>query len=132
MSRVMNVILSFGCSENWPDRTREIDEALDRTEHNGFYEPVGESEYQLGGEKGLEANLFVAAFNYMPLPKLVDAVRSAKWYAPDCVQLFIKDEDDDRFHEVTVMSAEEAAARIRARREERAMEEYEREYAEKA
>jgi hypothetical protein len=124
----MNVILAFGCGEDWLARTGEIDKALDNSDHNGFYEPVGQSDYQLGGEKNLEANLFVAAFNYMPLPKLVDAVRSANWNAPDLVQLFIKDDDDDRFHEVTVMSAEEAAARIRARQEERANDEYEREH----
>ena len=132
MSRVMNVILTHSCSEMSPARIADVNNAIsDRFEYAFTRIPASDSEF-VGGDRHMECFVYLAAFNYMPLEHLLAAVKNARWDDPGTVQLFIQDEDEDRFHEVTVMSAEEAVARIRARQEERANEEYEREHGKSA
>lgn len=64
----------------------------------GWFTPVSRS---AGGRKYLECELHVAAFNGRDVERpLIDAIRSLPWEAPDCVQLFLKRQDEDRFTEV--------------------------------
>jgi hypothetical protein len=98
MSRVMNVILTHGCGEYDELRIAEVNSALVDS-HVPFARIPASYSASVGGEKNMECTVYLAAFNYMPLDRLVAAIRAAKWRDPDDVQLFVKDEDEQRFTE---------------------------------
>ena len=50
-----------------------------------------------GGNKFLEAQLYLGAFNYLILEEFIAHLRSLPWEAPESVQLIIKEENDDKF-----------------------------------
>lgn len=95
----MNVILAHGCGEYPQKRIEEVNAYLLENGHTPFTRiPASDSEY-VGGEKHLECDIYLAAFNYMQLEHLIAAVRSAQWNDPEQVQVFAKDEDEELFTE---------------------------------
>ncbi len=52
------------------------------------------------GDKMLECGLFPGAYNYLDLGGLVRAIREVKWDYPNAVQLFVREQEDDRLREV--------------------------------
>ena len=52
------------------------------------------------GNKWLECDIYPGAFNHLNLAELVNAIDSAPWECPECVQLLVKEENDMRFREV--------------------------------
>jgi hypothetical protein len=94
----MNVILTHGCNEYSQAVMCDVNNALDDS-HTPFTRvPASDSEY-VGGEKNMECDVYLAAFNYMPLEHLLAAIRGARWNRPEHVQVFVKDEDEERFTE---------------------------------
>jgi hypothetical protein len=55
-----------------------------------------------GGSQSLECEMAVGAFNYLDVSGLVDHLRNLDWEASESVQLFIKDQQDDRFRLINV------------------------------
>jgi hypothetical protein len=55
-----------------------------------------------GGNKAVQADVFMAAINYLDIPAFVAAFKSVHWEIPECAQLLIKDEHDDRFTEYRI------------------------------
>jgi len=100
MSRVMNVILTTGCGET-PDRIAALNGILWlNSSTRGFAPlPASHSSY-IGGTKAMECDVYLAAFNYLPLAAVVRAMHATRWNEPEQVQLFVKDEDDRRFTEI--------------------------------
>ena len=56
-----------------------------------------------GGYKCLEHKVFVTAANVLDTEGLVEAVRHAPWRDRESVQLFVKEQDDEKFSEVPLM-----------------------------
>lgn len=51
------------------------------------------------GSKNLEANVCVAAFNYLDLAGLLDTLKTVKWEEPENVCVFVQEDTDDKFTE---------------------------------
>ena len=56
-----------------------------------------------GGSKYLEASVYAGAFNQLPLDSLIEHLRSIEWEEPQCVQLLVQEQDDERFRLINVM-----------------------------
>lgn len=101
MSVVDNCILSFGICES-----EDIINAVNSffTKQKGFISiddpslPVG----WYGGTKMMEANLFIAAFNYFRENQFIKHLKSIKWRYPSEVQLIIKRDDEETFSIVSL------------------------------
>ena len=52
------------------------------------------------GSKALECEIYPAAFNYLDLGALVANIQEVSWRSPAAVQLFIQEQEDNRFTEV--------------------------------
>jgi hypothetical protein len=50
----------------------------------------------------LETSIFLGAFNGIGLPLLLNIVQSAEWESPEEVQLFVKEQEDLKFTEVSL------------------------------
>jgi hypothetical protein len=50
-----------------------------------------------GGKKAMQSWVFLGAFNYLPIEEFASYVRSLTWCHPENVQIWIKDEHDERF-----------------------------------
>jgi hypothetical protein len=112
MSVVTNLVLSLSIFDaHGADRYHE-EGGPKIAEINRFFEPVqGLTDIDTlklprgwyGGSKMLEAHLYVGAFNHIDLRSFITHLRSIKWERPECVQLFVKEEDDERFRLINVM-----------------------------
>ena len=101
MSVVANVILSFSIWEDERDRIADVNRFFERVgakENRGdrFIIPP-DSERWVGGTKALERPTFVAAFNYLDTEALVAHLATIGWDAPDEVQLFVCEQDEDGY-----------------------------------
>ena len=99
MSNVTDVILTTldGILENGDSEAmRELNDWC-RDNFNGqcFLEKVAQR--NVGGHKGLQICIFVAAFNYINIDSLWNKIKSIKWEDPECVSLMTCDEHEDSF-----------------------------------
>jgi len=102
MSVVSNVIFSFHISEDSYEKgdnitypnMEKINTWLQENKYGSF---SVDADVISGGRKHLETPLFVAAFNYFNLDEFCAFVRSLKWEYPGCVQIFIEEQEDDKF-----------------------------------
>lgn len=90
MSSVTDIILTTFLNDPGINRVQEF---LRETEKNELTEVSKHS----GGTKEMQVDVWLGAFNYMDETALVDVVRTAPWKYPECVQLMLKGEHDDRF-----------------------------------
>ncbi|WP_027394089.1 hypothetical protein [Aquimarina latercula] len=58
-----------------------------------------------GGTKYMECNIFIGAYNYLNLEKLIDNLKSIEWEDPEDVQLIIKQQNDDHFRIINLFQA---------------------------
>jgi hypothetical protein len=102
MSSVTNVILKTSLDEE------EGILALNATFVHGrpfiscdSVEPMGDGgRLGYGGNKQLECDIYLGAFNGVYVDEIRGAVAEIKWDRPECVQLFLQGEHDDKFREV--------------------------------
>ena len=109
MSLVTNVMLSISIREehtSYPGPPKgllknfkanftlltEIDKWLEAQGHGSFGEEI-----DAGGEKGFEACVFAAAFNYLDKQRFLDYLNSLHWKNRGAVQVFIKEQQEDTF-----------------------------------
>lgn len=109
MSVVTNILLSVSSSEertsypgppkgllkNWKGTYALVAELNKWLEENG-HGPFGE-EIDAGGEKGFEANVFAAAFNYFNTEKFIEHAKTLPWRNREAVQIFVKEQEDSKF-----------------------------------
>ena len=50
-----------------------------------------------GDEKAMQCDIFMCATDGLDTAGLIELFNSIKWQDPDCVQLMLKDEQDDAF-----------------------------------
>lgn len=91
MSVVSNVVFSFHISDD------HIMEKINSWLQENDYGVFSNVDIVSGGRKHLETPLFAAAFNYFNLENFCNFVRSLKWKHPNCVQIFIQEQEDDKF-----------------------------------
>ena len=94
MSWVLNAIVTWDILEDTSKRLEEVNAPLAAAHGQTFANNGAEWH---GGPKRMEATLFGAAFNHVPPTEVVAAVRSAQWDRPGSVQLFLKDQEDERW-----------------------------------
>ena len=102
MSVVSNVIFSFSISEESYEKENDTIYPIMENINNWLQEnKYGvfsvDADVISGGRKHLETPLFVAAFNHFRLEDFCNYVRSLKWEYPDCVQVIIQEQNDDKF-----------------------------------
>lgn len=114
MSVVSNVILTFGVSEEERTEDGQLDDGeaviakvnehlrAEQSQAGEFVVPKRANCCYGTKYKVLETLVFVAAFNYLDVEKLVAHLRTIRWHYPSDVQLFVQGQHDDRFKEIDV------------------------------
>jgi hypothetical protein len=106
MSCVTNVILCFSCADGGPDTgvIKEVNSFFDLGKVNGLksIDSTTLPRRWYGGDKMMEANLYVGAFNHLDLPQFVEHLQRLPWRHPEIVQLFVMEENDERFREIKI------------------------------
>jgi hypothetical protein len=98
MSWVTNIILSTSILD--ADKSADLNAAIRQPYKDPFGALMVISRDDAGGDKQLEATIYLAAFNRLNLERFLTAVRAVPWDDPEELQLFIKGEDDERFSEI--------------------------------
>ena len=108
MSVVTNLIFSFSVGE---DETKMIEKVnsfkyglqnLNLVSADYIRSTENRHAKWYGGGKFLEARIYIGAFNYLELSEFVEHVKSLDWDEPECVQIMVKEQDDDRFRLIDV------------------------------
>ena len=95
MSHVDNVMLTFEESECAPFIARINDWLLANAYRQTFGPSLASVHSAYGGSKVLEADLYVAAFNYFPEAAFFEFLRTLPWAHRDLVQVMIKRQYDE-------------------------------------
>ena len=95
MSRVDNVILAFEESRRAVLIAQINDWLYANAYRQRFGPPLSSVDAAYGGSKALEADLYVAAFNYFPEAKFLEFLRTLPWTQPHLVQVMIKRQWDE-------------------------------------
>jgi hypothetical protein len=94
MSSVTNIILSFSIVEDRFSLMDDINSWLTKEDYGAF----GYDADALGsGTKRLETPVYVAAFNLFDVHAFLDFVKDLPWQEPDCVQVFVQEQEEDKF-----------------------------------
>lgn len=110
MSWVTNAILCFGC-EDTKFRLDEVNKLFEEDGVEGF---VRADDPELprgwyGGQKFLECDLAIGAFNYLSIEDLIEVIRLVDWENPEAVQLIIKDQEDYKFRIIDIFPEAQTA-----------------------
>lgn len=100
MSEVSNLLLAFSILEDANARIAEVNEWLESHECAAL-KSVWDNRDCYGGGKRVEAPLYAGAINYLPLNDLLAFLRTVQWKEPDCVQLILQAQHDDRWRIIT-------------------------------
>ena len=95
MSHVTDVILTVGCGDS---RVAECIAALDsftRTEARGG--TLHKVDQHAGGTKALQAEVYMGAFNYLPVGEFIALVKTLPWEYPEDIRLFMQEEQEYSF-----------------------------------
>lgn len=100
MSRVTDLILtefdSVGGDSDMPEPMVKINDYLGK--HNSAFKKCDE---HAGGGKFMQVGVWLAAANYLgDVAELVEVVIHQRWTDPEYVQLFVKEEEDNKFQMV--------------------------------
>lgn len=97
MSNVTNVILTTFIDEH--NALAEVNKALAEAGHSPLISCADPRLPQgwYGGDKFLEVDIFIGAYNNLNVPHLVKACKAAPWDDPGAVALFIRGQWDDCF-----------------------------------
>lgn len=92
MSWVTNIILSYSLVEH-QDKIDSINDWLLQNEHDKLKRI---NEYA-GGEKFMEMYIYAGGFSHFDVMDFVRYVFSLDWILRESLQIFVKDQEDDRF-----------------------------------
>lgn len=54
-----------------------------------------------GGNKRMEVDVFLCAVNNLDVKEFLDAVKAVQWEMPERVQVLLKNENDEKFNDIT-------------------------------
>ncbi len=98
MSNVTDIILSTaiedGASKQDEHPNVDLLNAYIKKEHN--WALIRVDQYAGGGKK-VQCDVFMAAINYLNIDEFVKHFHTISWECPECVQLMLKGEHDDKF-----------------------------------
>jgi hypothetical protein len=96
VSSVTDIILILGCGEEKADRnTRSLNSWLREHSHSPA-ELTKVDDHVIGG-KAFQAEMYIAAVNYMDKDEFLAEFKGYDWEMSQEVQLWIKEEHEDRF-----------------------------------
>ena len=95
MSQVTNAILTANVGRQPDDELASVNEFL-RANRIGGGEFKDVTDHA-GGYKRVECRVCVAAFNHAETKQIVRAVEQAPWREREAVQLFVKEQEEERF-----------------------------------
>ncbi len=106
MSWVTNLLLHIS-SRSTNEKIAQVNDFFDRDNKLGLVslDAPGLPKGWYGGDKMLEANLYVGAFNYLNLDEFLEHIRGLAWEEGDQVQAFVKKQEQDVFHVIDVFNA---------------------------
>jgi len=104
MSVVTNLILNLGHE----DKIDEINEWLVERYGAGFGEMIDHSKCErcVGGNRNMEPDIYIAAFNYFRLHEFIEFLVSIKWQDIGHIQLLSMDDEALHFQSITAKSTE--------------------------
>lgn len=92
MSRVTNIIVTCNISDRG---ARHLNEVI-----SGICLPtLREVSRYAHGSKEVEADIWIAAYNYLDLDQFMSIVSICDWESPEDVRVFVQDQDDNHFSE---------------------------------
>lgn len=100
MSRVTDIIITASLSEDCNHLTEQF-KAF--SSGDGPFKLVSIENEKLpkgwyGGSKFIEANIFIGAYNYLEIEKLIDFMKhQVQWQDPYVVQIIFKQQEDEKF-----------------------------------
>ncbi len=101
MSWILTIMISFGDDEWWEaDEVRDNCESLDNV--NAWLEAdkirnYGPLTALSSCAVDMSANLYGGGFKHFDIEGFLQIVKSQNWHDPDNLQVFIKDEEDQKF-----------------------------------
>jgi hypothetical protein len=118
MSYVTNVLLSFSVMEDSYETDGEdiysimtlVNTWLMERGYGAFGQHV---DHVSGGHKHLETPLFAAGFNMFDLGDFLDMLRTLPWKEPSNVQVFVQEQDEDKFRIIEPCVMGDVSSRIR-------------------
>ncbi len=96
MSYVTNVVVTTACGD------LIVYDEDEQTSAPPAMEPLGlrrVPEELPGGSKGMECEVYLGGFNYLQVDEMLNAVLSIEWEFRDQVQVFVRDQHDEKFTE---------------------------------
>ena len=109
MSYVTNCLIHFSNLENEIEALKSINSFFESDAHKQkpfiSIEDSSLPNKWYGGSKASEAPLAFGAFNFLDVEALLNHIREIKFKAPECVQLIVQNQDDDKFSIIDVFSA---------------------------
>ena len=112
MSRVTNLLLHINALETAPasGKILEVNQFFERNDKHGLVSLDASSLPRgwYGGDKMLEANLYVGAFNFLDLEAFLEHIRSLAWQEGDQVQAIVMKQEEDKFHIIDVINSDGA------------------------
>lgn len=105
MSVVTNLMLC--CCTNGYDNTtaiQDVNQYFVSRNIKGLVSVISQElpTHWYGGNKNLEARIYLGVFNHLNLEEFLNHVRNVVWDDPDCVQLIVKRQSDFRFEIINV------------------------------
>jgi len=102
MSIVTNLILHFSIGEDQGARIKDVNSFRYRDIQLNlvsvdFNKDMEKGYSWYGGTKFLETPLYIGAFNHFDLRGFVDHLKKIRWEKPQCVQVIVKEQDDEKF-----------------------------------
>jgi hypothetical protein len=102
MSHVTDVILTISLAEvDWKDDRCHVVETINAWLSESDYGELKRVDDFTGGRKAIQAAIFMGAFNYLNILEFVAKVDAAPWEYREGLALFVKDEHDARFSDMT-------------------------------
>jgi len=99
MSRVTNIILTTTVVEN-EEPIEEINKILQAKGYTGYLTKVDQ---YVNSTKCMECGVYIAAINNIDLSDFMEIVRSVEWGDADNVQVYVKEQEDERFYKYNVV-----------------------------
>lgn len=102
MSHICDIMLTLHCGERdgYPKSQKCLDQ-LNAYLVKDFGQPLKRVDDYRDSDtpgKAMQCEVYIGAHNGLDLENFVEFFRTLHWvFAPECVQLFLKDEHDDRF-----------------------------------
>ena len=99
MSQVTDIILITGIDDGGREDCHPNVNILTTETDVGFVKVSDTT----GGNKHMQADIFLSAMNYLDKDNFINIYRSIDWEYPECVQLYLKREYDDIFESIPLL-----------------------------